>query len=268
MPDSRSHQTEITINATPEQVWKALTDPVQLAGWFPIEADVEPGEGGRITLRWGQDYVIDCDILEWAPPRALRLLWEASAEGKFTFPGPTAIDIAIEGRGGETVLRLVHSGFRDGDEWDREYDGTRRGWRQELASLKVYLERHAGKPRRFVMVRRAVNMPPQQAWQRLKGRDGLARSGSIDGLREGGALAVVTATGQRLEGTVSFYAPDTDFCAVLDNLGGAYLQARLEDCFGQPEAHVWLSLWDMAEEEANAIEQRLRQMLDQAFPQT
>jgi len=266
MDKIRSHRTEITIHATPEQVWKALTDPVQLAGWFPIDADVQPGEGGRITLRWGQDYVIHCNVKEWDPPRRLRMTWEASDEGKFTFPGPTAVDIAIEGSGGATVLRLVHSGFASGEEWDREYDGTRRGWRQELASLKVYLERHAGKPRRFIMLRRAVNVPAAEAWNRLMGLKGLLKEGSIDGLKDGDRFAFVAASGDRLEGAVAFHQPGMDFCGVVESLGGAYVQARLEDCFGQLEAHVWLSLWDTSAERAAAIEERLRLLLERLFP--
>jgi hypothetical protein len=35
------------------------------------------------------------------------------------------VDYFIESRGGTTVLRLVHSGFGRGANWDAEYDATR-----------------------------------------------------------------------------------------------------------------------------------------------
>lgn len=40
----------IEIDATPERVWKALTDAADLVRWFPLEAKVEPGEGGGIYM--------------------------------------------------------------------------------------------------------------------------------------------------------------------------------------------------------------------------
>jgi len=42
------------------------------------------------------------------------------------------------------VLRLVHSGFGSGGDWDVEYDGTRQGWRACFLRLKLALEKHRG----------------------------------------------------------------------------------------------------------------------------
>ena len=43
-----------------------------------------------------------------------------------------------------TTLRLVHSGFGPGADFDEEYDGISQGWPVELRSLRHYLENHAG----------------------------------------------------------------------------------------------------------------------------
>lgn len=36
---------EIEINSAVEEVWRALTDPDELAKWFPLEARVTPASG-------------------------------------------------------------------------------------------------------------------------------------------------------------------------------------------------------------------------------
>jgi uncharacterized protein YndB with AHSA1/START domain len=50
---ARKIEKEIELNAPAERVWQMLTDPQELARWFPLEAQVAPGEGGKISLSWG-----------------------------------------------------------------------------------------------------------------------------------------------------------------------------------------------------------------------
>ena len=51
----RRLEKQIEVAASPAEVWKALTDPAELARWFPLEARVTPGERGKIFLSWGPD---------------------------------------------------------------------------------------------------------------------------------------------------------------------------------------------------------------------
>lgn len=51
----RSLGYEVTISAPVEAVWKALTDAMELARWFPLEASVRPGVGGSVRLSWGRN---------------------------------------------------------------------------------------------------------------------------------------------------------------------------------------------------------------------
>ena len=50
---SRSHETIIDIKATPEEVFRAITDPEQIAKWFAPEARVDPRVGGEYYFSWG-----------------------------------------------------------------------------------------------------------------------------------------------------------------------------------------------------------------------
>ena len=47
----RSFSMSIDIDATPEEVWRALTDAGELMRWFPLQARVTPGKGGSVF--WG-----------------------------------------------------------------------------------------------------------------------------------------------------------------------------------------------------------------------
>jgi uncharacterized protein YndB with AHSA1/START domain len=42
----------VELDATPAQVWRAITRPEQLAAWFGADAEVDPTPGGTVRFRW------------------------------------------------------------------------------------------------------------------------------------------------------------------------------------------------------------------------
>ena len=56
---ARVVEQTIRIEASPDAVWKALTDAEDLANWFPLEARVTPGAGGSIWMSWRNEYVFE-----------------------------------------------------------------------------------------------------------------------------------------------------------------------------------------------------------------
>ncbi len=48
-------ERETLVEATPEEVWEALTDEDRLAEWLAPEVELDPVEGGEITVRDGDD---------------------------------------------------------------------------------------------------------------------------------------------------------------------------------------------------------------------
>jgi uncharacterized protein YndB with AHSA1/START domain len=69
---------------SPEKVWKALTDPAELAHWFPqdIEGPFAPGAALRFVFRGtppslGGEVITDFkgEVLELDPPRLLSYTW-------------------------------------------------------------------------------------------------------------------------------------------------------------------------------------------------
>jgi uncharacterized protein YndB with AHSA1/START domain len=48
-------ERETVVEATPEEVWEALTDEDRLAEWLAPEVELDPVEGGEIAVRDGDD---------------------------------------------------------------------------------------------------------------------------------------------------------------------------------------------------------------------
>ncbi|HXV75142.1 MAG TPA: SRPBCC domain-containing protein, partial [Candidatus Polarisedimenticolaceae bacterium] len=249
--ETRTVEMEIEIDAPPEAVWKALTDPDELVRWFPIEARVDPGEGGNIFLGWGAGMEGNCRIERWQPNQRLTTGWvEGFGEGAAALDRePLVVDYRLDGRGGSTVLRLVHSGFGAGEKWDEEYHGVSRGWQFELRSLRHYLERHAGRRRRVAWARKRIELAPAAVWARLWSRDGLLREGRAPGAEEGQPFAFTMATDDRIEGHVLVHPAGREFGGTVSNMDDAIFRTGYEYCGNQWEAMLWLSSWSASDEQ-------------------
>jgi uncharacterized protein YndB with AHSA1/START domain len=81
-------------------VWKALTESKELVRWFPLDARVTPGVGGKIFLSWGPNCEGEAEIVAWEPGKKL------ASKDNFAL-----MEWTLEARGGKTLLRLVQSGF-------------------------------------------------------------------------------------------------------------------------------------------------------------
>lgn len=156
---------EFEVQATPEQVWEALTEGT--AGWlWPME--YEHREGGA-ALFGGT-------VTAWDPPHRLTGRVE-SPEGveNQTF---NQLDHVIEPReGGRAWVRYVHSGIFV-DDWDNQYDGASKHTDFYLHTLRQYLEHFpgltpvyaavegpaaSGAPDAFTVLGRALGLPDDAA---------------------------------------------------------------------------------------------------------
>lgn len=256
-------ETTLEIAAPVDAVWKAITDARELERWFPLRARVTPGVGGEVFMSWGPPWEGGSRIEVWEEGRRLR------TRGFLEHGDRSLVEYTLEARGGRTLLRLVHSGFAHGTDWDDELiGGTERGWRYELRSLRHYLERHAGKDRSAIWPRAQVSGGAAEVWRRLLGRDGFAREGSIDGLKEGARYRVTTATGDEVAGTVLVNDPPWEFAGTAESLSDALVCVRTYDVAGpEPKdghaASVWLSTWGAPQADVAALGARWKKLLDE-----
>ena len=137
--------THTRIATTPMRAWEAWADPEQIANWFVDRAEgrAAPGE----VMTWFFDalgYRQPVPIVDAVPG-------EAFVVGSGDAPGPHGhpylMEVTIEKAEGDTVVRIVNSGFRDDASFDDEYEGVVSGWKMALATMKQWLEQHSASRR-------------------------------------------------------------------------------------------------------------------------
>jgi uncharacterized protein YndB with AHSA1/START domain len=118
-------------DATPDEIWSALTEPERLGRWLADVAELELRVGGRFLLRWSDGegtQETDGTILALEPGRLLELNW--------TYPGePDSVArFELEPDGDGTILVLDHRGLPPGS-----IAGYGAGWHSHLDSLDAHL---------------------------------------------------------------------------------------------------------------------------------
>ena len=128
----------LELKAPPDRVWQAITDPSELARWFPQRAEWDLRPGGKGTFFWEGygDYEIRVEAVD--PPSYLAWRWSNLADVGLEADGETTLVEwwLEEGAGGGTTLRLRESGFtRPGHR-----EGNEEGWTDELEELQALLD--------------------------------------------------------------------------------------------------------------------------------
>lgn len=263
-PSPREFEMHLPIAAGPDAVWRALVDPGELCRWFPPEARVEPRPGGEVVWRWGDFHTWTQRIEVLEPGKHLRTRHDSGVPDGAGGQHLLFLDFFLQGERGRTTLRLVHSGFGPDAAFDDEFDGISSGWPVELRSLRLYLERHAGRDRQLAWSIAPISIDAGEAWRRLVGRDGLACGAGLDRLREGEAFALRTATGDAFEGRCLFNQP-RHFCGVARSHGDAFLRVAVERCGGAGQVWLWLATYGQPEGQSAALQARWDDMLARLF---
>ena len=130
---------ELTVHATPDQVWEAFSTGAAMDGWWMGENELAPRLGGALrTVLPG--FTMESTVTTWDPPHRFATTSPEAPDGRLmTFA------FEIEGRGGSTVLRFVHSGFLPGDDWEQEYEALKIGDPAYVAKLVEYVEHFRGR---------------------------------------------------------------------------------------------------------------------------
>lgn len=111
---------EITIDASPERVFKILTDPEEMEKWIAREATFTGQE-----MSYGWQGLEPMKILELEPDKQLKHSWF----------GPSVVTWTLTENDGKTRLTFVHNGFAD----DRKRD-ERAGWLNYLSWIQAIAE--------------------------------------------------------------------------------------------------------------------------------
>jgi uncharacterized protein YndB with AHSA1/START domain len=99
-------ERSILLDAPPERVWEALTDPAALREWLAPEVELEPREGGELRCRYedGEERRGEVELVEEAERLAFSW-WREDC-------GPSRVELVLDAVGGGTRLTVVESGLR------------------------------------------------------------------------------------------------------------------------------------------------------------
>jgi uncharacterized protein YndB with AHSA1/START domain len=269
----RAFEMALEIAASPEDVWRALTEARELVRWFPLDARVTPGVGGTMLWNWGDGWDWESRIEAWEPGRRLRLVQDdarpADAEGKPIAPGETgpariAMEFTLETHQGKTRLRLVHSGFGEGAAWDNELEGITEGWQAELRSLRFYLERHRGRDRYPGRAWLTTAVPREAAWDRLTGPDGFRIDPANP--REGDAYSVTTPGGEHFSGMVQLHLPGQTLAGTVAELDDGWFRLLTwRDAAGDTGVWAWVSTYGSRRAEVDRFREQAQATLAELF---
>ncbi|GAX50494.1 SRPBCC family protein [Streptomyces olivochromogenes] len=181
---------EFEVDATPEQMWEAITTGT--GGWlWPME--FEPRQGG--TGPFGST------LTNWDPPHRLTSLVE-DVEG-ISQQTLNQIDETIEPRddGRRSWVRYVHSGIFVED-WDNQYDGASKHTDFYLHTLRQYVTHFAGRPVAFATFDGPGASTAADAFAAVGRALGLA-----DDTAEGARVQARGPEGQLLDAVVDYRNP-------------------------------------------------------------
>jgi uncharacterized protein YndB with AHSA1/START domain len=223
----RKIELSAEIHAPPEQVWRAMATPEQIARWFAPIVTGGTAVGDKTVFSWGYPGG------EYSGTVSVR------DEGRhLQLTSAFVTDWFVEARaGGVTVVRLVHSGWGEGADWDEQYDATAGGWRYFLFNLRCYVEHHADEARSAIMERRPTGLARAIVFEKM-------RAALPDGFR----LATSEAP-DRLWGTLSAH-------------GDAPLLIELEPGREPYHCGVYVSLYGDAARGADVIRASVARMLE------
>jgi uncharacterized protein YndB with AHSA1/START domain len=127
-----------------EHAYRLFVEPELLTAWLTEAAEVEPRVGGKYELYWTPEdpennSTIGCRITALAPGELLAFQWRSPIQFKqfANAANPlTHVLVSFHRVDDATRVHLVHSGWREGEEWEEARSWQAQAWRGALAALE------------------------------------------------------------------------------------------------------------------------------------
>lgn len=221
---------EALVEATPEEVWDAISTGPGIDSWFIGRTEVADGV---IRTAFGPIDMPASTVNGAEPLKRFAHAGEKGEDGRFV-----AYEFLIEGRErGSTSVRLVTSGFLPGDDWHDEFEAMSRGMEMYFATLVEYLGRFAGRVATPVTEFGPPVTDWPRAWERLNAALGGPPSPG-DRVRFGPGGAVEGVVYYRNSQTVGIRA-DNAMYRFIQGFGGSMIASHLLFHGGEGEGERW-----------------------------
>ncbi|TXK41105.1 SRPBCC domain-containing protein [Nonomuraea sp. C10] len=189
---------EAVVEATPEEVWAAISTGPGIDSWYLGRSQVA---GGVVRTAFGGGEMEPSRVTAAEEPRHFAHTSDIAADGRFV-----AYEFLVEGRGqGSTMVRMVTSGFLPGDDWADEFEAMSGGLSLFFATLVEYLTHFPGRHATPVVEFGPPVTDWPRAWEILYAELGHATPGDKVRLDAAGVEGVVYHRGDQ---TLGIRAPD------------------------------------------------------------
>lgn len=133
------HVYSVYVKASPERVWRAITDGVETEQYY---YGTRVGSDWKVGSRITYDYpdgtlAADGEVLDIDPPRRLMMTFHARWDPEVEAEGPVRMTWELEPQGEATKLTVITSGLRAGSRTEQQFSG---GIVYIVSGLKTYLE--------------------------------------------------------------------------------------------------------------------------------
>jgi uncharacterized protein YndB with AHSA1/START domain len=124
-PAVRSLVKGTEVAASRHDVWSAWTSNEGIAAWWgPAATNIDLRIGGPFEILFGLDAPEGergsegCKFLSYVPGESLSFTWNAPPHLPLRSANTWVVLTFAESEGGGTSVRLVHTGFLEGPDWD------------------------------------------------------------------------------------------------------------------------------------------------------
>ena len=131
-------EKKLELDQSPNDVWRALTDPSEVTSWFGDSAAFTPEAGGEGWFGWESHGRFAMKIEQFEPPQRLAWRWAREADKPLAESHSTLVEwVLLPREDGGTTLLLKESGFATEQSLRENTDG----WKHELQHLVEFLNR-------------------------------------------------------------------------------------------------------------------------------
>ncbi len=151
-------------------LWRALTDPHQLARWVCENAWIRLEEGSPFRWEWGGGLHADGQVLRLDDGRSLELSYRVPAFQECVI-SPTRLTFEVSGSANGAELLMRHTEFLPDTSWDSYFAGHRACWDVDLQKLKSLVERDCVGPVLRLELPQAGELGFRQCVERIDNAD-------------------------------------------------------------------------------------------------
>lgn len=141
-------EREITIRASKERVFNAITDPAQLVAWFPETIEGEVKEGQQPIFGFGEYGHSSVHIVKVQPYDYFAYRWVQTDDsngfiGDVLAQANTIVEFSLREEGGTTIVKVSETGFAGLPEkvGQKKFADNSSGWDYFINRLQEFAER-------------------------------------------------------------------------------------------------------------------------------